>query len=115
MVKIMVIKHAPPPKKLEMGSARKTPVTPQWNRCGKNSVSGMTMKTFRKSEKKMACFERPSPTAAVWPANCKAIMKKPKKYICMEGMAAAVKTLSEVKIRMKNSGQSEMQSQMPMV
>ena len=35
----IVTKHAPPPRKLEIGSARKTPLTPRPNLPGSHSVS----------------------------------------------------------------------------
>lgn len=54
--KYMVIKQAIPPIALEMGSARKTPSTPNPN-LGSKSVSGVTITAFRSNEKKIACFE----------------------------------------------------------
>ena len=65
--------------KLEMGSARNTPVTPSPNSRGSSSVRGTTMTTFRNREKNTACLDRPSATAADCPAIWKLIMKKPKK------------------------------------
>ncbi len=65
--------------KLEIGSARKTPVTPKPNIRGRIRVRGMTINAFRSREKNTACLERPNATAEDWPAICPAIMKKPKK------------------------------------
>ena len=56
-VNIMVVKQAMPPTKLEMGSARNTPVVPSPATVGSQMVSGMTMMAFRNSEKKIACLE----------------------------------------------------------
>ena len=53
-VRYMVEKLAAPPSRLEIGSARKTPLTPSPAKCGRRSVSGMTTMPFRKMEKKMA-------------------------------------------------------------
>ena len=53
-VRYMVEKLAAPPSRLEIGSARKTPLTPSPAKCGRRSVSGMTTIPFRKMEKKMA-------------------------------------------------------------
>lgn len=53
-VRYMVEKLATPPSRLEIGSARKTPLTPSPAKCGRRSVSGMTTMPFRKMEKKMA-------------------------------------------------------------
>ena len=79
IVQSMVIKQAPPPMKLEMGSAKKTPLTPKEKSLGKIKVKGMTINALRSREKKIACLERPRPTAAVCPDICNAIIKKPKK------------------------------------
>ena len=75
----MVIKQAPPPIKFEMGSAKKTPLTPRFMKLGRINVSGITINALRSSEKKTACFDFPRDTAADCPAICRAIMKKPKK------------------------------------
>ena len=75
----MVIKQAPPPIKLEMGSAKKTPLTPREKSLGSSKVRGMTINALRSKEKKMACLDLPNPTAAVCPDICSAIIKKPKK------------------------------------
>ena len=56
-VNIIVPKQAIPPTKLEMGSARKTPVVPSPATVGSHRVSGMTMTALRSREKKMACLE----------------------------------------------------------
>lgn len=53
-VRYMVEKLVAPPSRLEIGSARKTPLTPSPAKCGRRSVSGMTTMPFRKMEKKMA-------------------------------------------------------------
>ena len=53
-VRYMVEKLAAPPSRLEIGSARKTPLTPSPAKCGRRSVSGMTTMPFRKMEKKIA-------------------------------------------------------------
>ena len=53
-VRYMVEKLAAPPSRLEIGSARKTPLTPSPAKCGSRSVSGMTTMPFRKMEKKIA-------------------------------------------------------------
>ena len=65
--------------KLEMGSARKIPLTPRPKTVGRNRVSGITMIAFRSSEKKIACFDLPRAMKTVWPENCSAIIKNPKK------------------------------------
>lgn len=53
-VRYIVEKLAAPPSRLEIGSARKTPLTPSPAKCGRRSVSGMTTMPFRKMEKKIA-------------------------------------------------------------
>ena len=45
---------------LETGSAINTPSDPKWKTPGSRSVSGTTITTLRKREKKMACFFLPS-------------------------------------------------------
>ena len=75
--------------KLEMGSARNTPVTPNPPTWGSRRVRGTTMMILRRMEKKMACRDRPSPTNTDWAEICRAIMKKPKKYRCMAGAPAS--------------------------
>ena len=73
------MKQAVPPIKLDMGSARNTPLTPSPAICGSMRVSGMTIITFRKREKKTAFLDRPSDTKVDCPENCRDIMKNPKK------------------------------------
>ena len=68
-VKSIVVKLAVPPIKLEIGSARKTPLTPMPAKWGRIRVSGTTMMIFRKREKKMECFDIPSPTKVDCPTN----------------------------------------------
>ena len=51
--------------KLEMGSARNTPLVPRPNIVGSTSVNGITMMTLRSREKNMACLDFPSATKAV--------------------------------------------------
>ena len=75
----MAIKHANPPKTLEIGSARNTPSTPNPSP-GNKSVSGTTMITFLNSEKKMARFQQRIAVNAVCPPIWNAINTKPKKY-----------------------------------
>lgn len=79
MVKSIVQKQAIPPITLEIGSARKTPMTPRPPMCGRSIVNGTTMTTFLNIEKKIAFFAFPSEVNAHCPENCRAIMKKPKK------------------------------------
>lgn len=78
-VRSIVTKQAVPPIKLEIGSARKTPLTPSPAIRGRSNVKGMTIITLRKSEKNTAFLERPSATKVDWPENCRDIIKKPKK------------------------------------
>ena len=61
-VNSMVTKQAVPPMKLEIGSARKTPVVPRPAISGRSKVSGITIITFLSREKKMA-FRQSSSTA----------------------------------------------------
>ena len=61
-----------------MGSARKTPRTPN-PMAGSASVRGTTMMTFRSSEKKIAYRAFPRAWKVVWPLNWKAMNTKPKK------------------------------------
>ena len=85
----MVIKQAAPPIKLEMGSARKTPMTPRPATWGRIKVSGTTMIIFRNREKKIACLAFPRDLNTLCPAIWKAIIKKPKKYRCRQGTAVS--------------------------
>ena len=78
-VRYMVTKQASPPTRLEIGSAKKTPITPRAGMFGSRTVSGTTMMILRKSEKKTACFDFPRETKADCPANWNDIMKKPMK------------------------------------
>jgi hypothetical protein len=75
----MVEKHAAPPTKFEIGSARKTPSTPRFDRRGRRIVRGTTMTIFLNKEKKIACLAFPRDWNTVCPENWSAIMKKPKK------------------------------------
>ena len=65
--------------KLDTGSAIRIPSVPRWKIEGRMMISGITMITLRKIEKNTAFFAFPRPTKIDWPANWKAIMKKPKK------------------------------------
>ena len=65
--------------KLEMGSAMNTPLVPSPINCGSRTVSGVTIITFLKIEKKIARLDFPSATKMDCPANCSDIMKNPKK------------------------------------
>ena len=56
----IVIKHASPPIALEIGSAIKTPFTPNPS-SGSNNVNGTTITTLRSNEKVIAYFAFPSP------------------------------------------------------
>ena len=55
-VNSIVIKHILPPITLDTGSAINTPSVPMWRAYGSIYVSGTTINTLRKSEKKIACF-----------------------------------------------------------
>lgn len=54
----MVKKHAKPPTALEIGSAQKTPFTPN-PILGSNKVKGTTMTAFRSNEKNTLFFASP--------------------------------------------------------
>ena len=84
-VNIIVTKQAVPPTKLDMGSARNTPFVPRLAIVGSHKVSGITIIAFRNKEKKTAWRYLPNAVKVDWPANCKAIIKIPKKYKCMAG------------------------------
>ena len=58
----MVVKHAAPPIKLDMGSAIKTPTVPKLNILGSIIVRGITIIPLRSIEKNIACFDLPKPT-----------------------------------------------------
>ena len=73
----MVAKQATPPMRLEMGSARNTPLTA--NHLGSSNVRGKTMKAFRSREKKTACLALPRAVKVDWPANWRDMNTKPKK------------------------------------
>ena len=72
----MVMNAAKPPTTLEIGSARKTPFTPNPT-AGSNSVKGTTMIALRRREKKMAYFDLPSAWNAVCPADWKVMNTNP--------------------------------------
>ena len=94
-LKYMVRKQARPPTTLEMGSAMKTPFTPNPIE-GSIKVSGTTMTTLRKMEKKIARFAQPSDWKTICPANCSDMKTKPKKYRCSAGTAAVIISGSDV-------------------
>ena len=79
IVRSMVKKQAHPPIRLDIGSAQKTPSTPRFPICGRKTVRGTTMITFRKIEKNVALFDLPSATNTDCPVNCNAIKQNPKK------------------------------------
>jgi len=85
-----VKKQADPPMKFDMGSAKKTPVEPSPYNWGNIMVKGITIMAFLSKEKKTACFDFPKATKTHWPANCKDIIKKPKKYIRRELRPASI-------------------------
>lgn len=75
----MVKKQAAPPIKLEIGSARKTPMVPKPNSFGRRRVKGTTIIALRSREKKMASLDFPRAIKVDCPENCRDIMKNPKK------------------------------------
>ena len=103
-VRSMVTKQAVPPIKLDTGSARNTPSVPRLAMVGSHNVRGITMITLRNKEKNTACLDLPSATKVDWPANCRAIIKMPKKYRCMAGTPSFNSFGSLLNIRMKTCG-----------
>lgn len=90
--------------KLEMGSARNTPLVPSPNIFGRSSVNGITMITLRSREKNIACLDFPNATKVDWAENCKGIIKKPKKYIRRAGSPFSINTGFLLNIFIKTSG-----------
>ena len=110
-VNSIVTKLASPPTKLDIGSAMNTPLTPSAAIRGSRIVSGTTMIILRKREKNTACRDWPRPTNADCPENWNAIMKKPKKYICMNGTPASISAGSELNILIIGAGKRKSISQ----
>ena len=74
----IVTKLAVLPMAFEIGSAKKTPLTPK-PIVGSHNVKGTTMITFRNIEKNTALFAHPNAVNVDCAENCNAIKKKPKK------------------------------------
>ena len=86
-------------------------MTPNPPTCGRISVKGTTTIIFRSREKKIAGLALPRPWKVACPAIWNAIIKNPKKKMCMAGAALRISSGSELNTRAMGSGNKKISSQ----